>query len=100
MVVGGLNCPISPGGDMANRNAKPTAAEEPGLIDPRHMSPAPADPSPGVSAPLELEPLPGPTEASDNVPPPADSDGEALVDPRFLTPGPGKPASPDQGNRS
>jgi hypothetical protein len=71
--------------------------QEPGLVDPRHFSPAPGDPSPGVGTPLDVEPLSGPTEASDDVPAPAEPDHGGLTDPRFLTPGPGDPATPESG---
>ncbi len=61
-----------------------------GLVDPRVLSPAP-DLSPGLGTPLNLEPLTGPTEASE---PEEESEvldlegDEGLIDPRRLTPGP------------
>lgn len=64
---------------------------EPGLVDPRHLRPAPADPPAGPSAPLELVPLRGPTEASDAPPLVDESAAEGLVDPRALIPIPGDP---------
>lgn len=39
---------------------------DPGLLDPRDLDPDPGDPSQGIPVPLEVEPLPGPTEASEN----------------------------------
>jgi hypothetical protein len=73
---------------------EPAPDQGPGLVDPRHLDPAPADPAPVAGRPLEVEPLPGPTEASTDTPTPEDADG-GLLDPRFLMPGPaGPPAGP------
>jgi hypothetical protein len=79
---------------MANQQRQPPD-QEPGLVDPRHPSPAPAEPGPGAGRPLEVEPLPGPTEASTEDAPADEPGGEGLVDPRFLMPatGPPRPAS-------
>src|SRR5438105_14556849 len=69
----------SPGEPPSPRPGEPIPRQDPGLMDPRHFSPAPGDPSPGVGTPLQVEPLPGPTEASADVPPPEEPAGEGLV---------------------
>jgi hypothetical protein len=58
-------------------------------IDPRHLRPEPADPSAGIDTHLELDPLSGPTEASNE---PEDLESPGLDDPRWLEPGPGVPS--------
>jgi hypothetical protein len=40
--------------------------EDLGLLDPRDVVVNPGEPHPGVGHPLEVEPLPGPTEASND----------------------------------
>ncbi len=64
---------LSPGELAPARPGEPIPRPDPGLVDPRHFSPAPGDPSPGVHTPLEVVPLSGPTEAS--------ADNASLVEP-------------------
>jgi hypothetical protein len=59
---------------------------DPGLMDPRDLVPKPGDPLAGIGVPLEAEPLPGPTEASENTPLPEEQNPTGLVDPRNLAP--------------
>jgi len=70
----------------------PTLDPEVGIVEPRHLRPEPADPSAGIDAHLELVPLDGPTEAS-NEPEPLEDEDEnlGLDDPRWLAPGPVEP---------
>ena len=53
-----------PGEPPLPRPGDPVPEQGPGLEDPRHLRPGPADVSPGASPALEVEPLEGPTEAS------------------------------------
>ena len=71
--------PGPPGEPPLPRPGEPIPLKEPGLADPWYVNPEPAEPPPGVSTPLVLEPLPGPTEASDDIPAPVEPGGEALV---------------------
>lgn len=61
----------------------------PGLADPRHLQPGPVEDADHLAHP-ELEPLRGPTEASDPDNPPLidDDAGPALIDPTVRSPGP------------
>ncbi len=59
-----------PGEPPSSRPGEPIPPQDSGLVDPRRPSAAPVEPSPGVGTPLEVEPLPGPTEASEDVLPP------------------------------
>ena len=82
-----------PGEPPVLRPGDPIPHQSPGLFDPRHLSPAPDDPLQGISSSLEVEHLPGPTEASDDGSAPNEPDDSGLVDPRRLMPGPGKPTA-------
>src|SRR5262245_18783084 len=80
--------------EIARERAIELLNEDPGLTDPRQLHPAPAAPLPGVNKPLDVDPLPGPTEASEDddvtleeLEPPG------IVDPRSLTPGPEGPSA-------
>lgn len=69
-----------------------------GIMDPRHLRPEPADPSAGIGTHLELEPLSGPTEAS-NEPEDLEDVSSGLNDPRSLEPGPGVPSPSEPQTR-
>lgn len=61
-------------------------SQDPGLVDPRDLKSRPEAPLPGIDRRLEVEPLPGPNEASDDVPQVEEANNEGLVDPRYLLP--------------
>lgn len=88
-------------GPHSRLDQKPSTAAEPippgpGLVDPRALRPG--EPPEGPGTPLEVEPLPGPTEASEDVSLPDDASGTGLFDPRSPIPGPGEPM-PDPAKR-